>query len=104
MQEADNVGHLADCTNINSGSCQVSNPLAANLLTSDYYGGTVGKYLLACSRCGGLTAISETYGGAKASDARLMESAGFFDRDRCDWRYKCNVCTGTCRCQQTHGK
>ena len=39
---ADDVQHIGDCTNINTGGCQVSNPLAASLLRSDYYGGTCG--------------------------------------------------------------
>ena len=103
IAEANNVGQIADCTNADVGGCQVSNPLAANLMNSEYYGGTVGKYLVCCSRCGGLTVISQTFGGAKANDERLMESAVFFPK--CNWCYTCDQCDGEliCRCKLTHG-
>ena len=81
------VGHIADCTNLDMGNCQRSNPLVSSLLTSHYYKGICVKYLIDISRCGGVCAVSCSHGGSKASDERLMESAGYFDPERCQWRY-----------------
>ena len=52
--------------------------------------------------------VSKTHGGSKACDERLMESAGYFDPDRCCWKYKlCRKCDPTkdkiCRHKLRHG-
>jgi len=82
--------------------------LASSLLRSHYYSGICCKYLVDISRCGGVCAISNTHGGSKASDERLMESAGYFDPNRCQWRYQlCSRCDPTkdktCRHKLRHG-
>ena len=105
---ADNVGHLSDCTNLDMGNCQRSNPLASSLLISNYYQGICVKYLIDISRCGGVCAVSETHGGGKACDERHMESAGYFDPSICQWRYKvCPRCDSSkdkhCKHKLRHG-
>lgn len=108
VEVADNVGHLSDCTNLDLGNCARSNPLASSLLSSHYYKGICVKYLIDISRCGGVCAVSCSHGGSKASDQRLMESAGYFDPSRCQWRYRpCPRCEASnetyCKHKTTHG-
>ena len=108
VEVADNVGHLSDCTNLDLGNCARSNPLASSLLSSHYYKGTCVKYLIDISRCGGVCAVSCSHGGSKASDQRLMQSAGYFDPSRCQWRYRaCPRCEDNnltyCKHKTTHG-
>ena len=104
---AHNLGHISDCTNLDMGNCYLSNPLASSLLRSNYYCGICVKYLVDISRCGGVCAVSSTHGGSKASDERLMESAGYFDESRCQWLYQlCPECDPTdkyCRHKVRHG-
>jgi len=104
---AHNIGHISDCTNLDMGNCYMSNPLASSLLRSNYYCGICVKYLVDISRCGGVCAVSCTHGGSKASDERLMESAGYFNESRCQWLYElCPECDPTdkfCRHKIRHG-
>ena len=105
---AAHVGHVADATNLDLGNCARSNPLASSLLNSHYYGGICVKYLIDISCCGGTCACSCSHGGSKAGDERLMESAGYFDQSRCQWRYDpCSRCDKSldtyCKHKLRHG-
>ena len=78
--DAEDVLSLADCTNVN---CEGSNKLELirQMLFSKYYGGTCGKYCVACSKIGGCTMCSPGQGGP-AGDHQCMEAGGLFDAKR----------------------